>query len=69
MSKRVIVCAGHGSDVICVGSSVENPESDLRVACDAVLASVEDRRENGGTREVVRVKTLSLIELLVGSLG
>jgi hypothetical protein len=32
------------------------------------LASVEDRRENGGAQAVVRSKTLSLIEILVGSL-
>lgn len=44
-------------------------EENIEGACAAVLASVEDRRENGGTREVIRVKTLSLIEALVGSLA
>jgi hypothetical protein len=46
----------------------ENADGKIEGACDAVLASVVDRRENGGTREVIRVKTLSLIEALVGSL-
>jgi hypothetical protein len=70
-TQRVISCkSSHGSDVICVECAPEeNPEGDVKGACDAVLASVEDRRENGGTREVIRVKTLSLIEVLVGSLA
>jgi hypothetical protein len=68
-TQRVISCAGHDSDVICVECAPEeNPAGDIEGACDAVLASVEDRRVNGGTREVVKVKTLSLIEVLVGSL-
>ena len=68
-SERVIVCASHGSDVICVECApAENPEGDIECACDAVLASVEDCRENGGDQSVVRSKTLSLIEILVGSL-
>ncbi len=69
-SERVIVtCVSHGSDVICVECApAENSEGDIRGACDAVLASVEDRRENGGAQAVVRSKTLSLIEILVGSL-
>ncbi len=68
-TERVTLCASHGSDVICVECAPEeNPSGDIKGACDAVLASVEDRRENGGTREVIRVKTLSLIEALVGSL-
>ncbi len=68
-TQRVISCASHGADVICVECAPEeNAAGKIEGACDAVLASVEDRRENGGTREVVRVKTLSLIEVLVGSL-
>ena len=68
-TKRVISCVSHGSKVICVECAPpENPSGDIEGACDAVLASVEDRRENGGGREVIRVTTLSLIEVLVGSL-
>ncbi len=68
-AKSVIACASHGSNVICVEcSSEENADGKIEGACDAVLASVVDRRENGGAREVIRVKTLTLIEALVGSL-
>ena len=64
-----VSCESHDSEVICVECAPEeNPAGDIEGACDAVLASVEDRRENGGTQEVIRVKTLSLIEILVGSL-
>jgi len=34
-------------------------------ACAEVLASVQDRRDNGGAASTVRAKALSLIELLV----
>lgn len=69
-TQRVISCESHGADVICVECAPpENPEGDIKGACDAVLASVEDRRVNGGTCEVVKVKTLSLIEVLVSSLA
>ena len=68
-TKRVISCASHGSDVICVECAPpENSSGDIEGACDAVLASVEDRRSNGGARAVIKVRTLSLIEVLVGSL-
>ena len=67
-TQRVISCESHGPDVICAECAPEE-NSEIEGACVAVLASVEDRRENGGTREVIRVKTLSLIEALVGSLA
>jgi len=40
----------------------------IKGACDEVLASVKDRRTNGGTKAVIRSKTISLIEMLVDDL-
>jgi hypothetical protein len=68
-TQRVISCeSSRGSNVICEECAPEENQ-EIEGACVAVLASVEDRRENGGTIEVIRVKALSLIEALVGSLA
>ena len=46
----------------------ENRRICIEMACDEVLASVEDRRANGGAVETIQTKTLSLIELLFADL-
>jgi len=53
---------------IVVEDSPEGRRICIQGACDDVLASVEDRRANGGAVEVIRTKTLSLIELLFADL-
>ena len=40
----------------------------VATACVELEEAVKDRRENGGTHAVVRVKTLTLIEMLVEDL-
>lgn len=37
-------------------------------ACEEVLDSVQDRRDNGGAAQVIRTKALNLIELLFADL-
>lgn len=48
-----------------VAESVEEESSQcVTSACTELEEAVKDRRENGGTREVVRAKAFTLIEQL-----
>jgi hypothetical protein len=47
----------------------DSPKRCVATACTEVEEAITDRRENGGTRAVVRAKALSLIEMLVADLG
>ena len=50
-----------------VVKSIQQPRG-VATACVELEEAVKDRRENGGAHAVVRVKTLSLIEMLVEDL-
>jgi hypothetical protein len=54
--------------VVAVAVDPDSPKRCVATACTEVEEAVKDRRENGGTRSVVRAKALSLIELLVADL-
>lgn len=57
-------CPHHADDMQCEECAPEQRTACLEDACDAVLASVHDRRENGGTAATVRAKAFTLIEQL-----
>ncbi len=46
----------------------DSPKRCVATACTEVEEAVKDRRENGGAHDVIRSKTLSLIEILVADL-
>jgi len=62
----IITCPHHKKKESCAECAGE--KGHIKGACDAVLASVKDRRSNGGTKAVIRAKTISLIEMLVDDL-
>jgi len=47
------------------GCNAEDCKNGIDGACAEVLASVQNRRDNGGAASTVRAKALNLIELLV----
>jgi hypothetical protein len=49
-------------------SQQEGEQNPIAIVCAEALASVKDRRENGGAYEKIREKTLILIELVLADL-
>ena len=64
--------AKHPSYIKCNGTcdacSPAQKQECITAACDGLTASVRDRRENGGTPQMIRARALELIRLMVADL-
>ena len=52
----------------CASCSPVQRQVCMTAACDGLTASVQDRRENGGTHQTIRARALDLIRVMVADL-